>query len=196
MINPITTQDWSWPTLVGERVRLRRIDPREAPAVYPHMADADLWRYRNIDAPGSVADVAAYIDNCCERPFTTHESLVLGLEWLTTRQVVGMAGLLRIDPVGQHAELGALWLTRSLWGRGVAHEACRLLIDYAFGPLALRRLEVLIYAGNTRSLRCFERLGARLCATSEGTLRGRSWQRHHLEIHSPVTEALPPASTL
>src|SRR5262249_17040238 len=159
-----------------ERVLLRRIDQREALTIYPHMADADLWRYRNIDMPRSVGDVAAYIHTTCERSFMARESLVLGIEWRPTRQIVGMVGLVGIDQAGRRAELGSLWLTRSLWGRGVAHEACQLLIDYAFGPLELQRLDVLIYAGNTRSLRCFEHLGAHFLYSDSGILRGRRWQ--------------------
>jgi RimJ/RimL family protein N-acetyltransferase len=49
------------------------------------------------------------------------------------------------------------------------HEALQALIDYAFGPLGLNRIEADIDPRNSNSARSLERLGFRM----EGVLRER-----------------------
>lgn len=50
-------------------------------------------------------------------------------------------------------------LGRDFWGQGYAAEACRALIDFAFGPMRLARLVTLTQPGNQRSIRLLRRLG-------------------------------------
>jgi ribosomal-protein-alanine N-acetyltransferase len=64
------------------------------------------------------------------------------------------------------AEFG-YWLGREHWGRGIATEASHLLIGYAFGERALRRLEAHVFAPNGASARVLEKCGF----TLEGVLR-------------------------
>ncbi len=44
-------------------------------------------------------------------------------------------------------------------GKGYGTEAIRLVLDHAFGGLGLNRLELDVYANNSRAVRCYERLG-------------------------------------
>jgi RimJ/RimL family protein N-acetyltransferase len=63
-------------------------------------------------------------------------------------------------------ELG-YWLGEEHWGRGLATEAVRAVVPYAFEKLELRRLQALAYAANVASARVLEKAGFQL----EGTLR-------------------------
>lgn len=57
-------------------------------------------------------------------------------------------------------ELG--WtLARGYWGRGLAAEGCRAVLQYVFGTLGWERLISLIDPENSRSIALAERLGAR-----------------------------------
>ncbi len=82
--------------------------------------------------------------------------------------LIGTVSLFAFDAQSQRAELGYI-LAPSAWGRGLMHEALQALVQYAFGPLALRRLEADIDPRNERSARSLERLGF----TREGHLRER-----------------------
>lgn len=59
------------------------------------------------------------------------------------------------------AEIG-WYLTSQHWGRGYATEATRLLIDFAFGPLALHRLFAMADPDNAASRRVLEKSEFRL----------------------------------
>jgi RimJ/RimL family protein N-acetyltransferase len=76
---------------------------------------------------------------------------------------IGFVGLQRTDddlPFDQTTEVG--WrLARSHWGRGLATEAARAALAFAFGELALGEIVAFTYAGNLRSRRVMERLGMR-----------------------------------
>ena len=61
---------------------------------------------------------------------------------------------------GTQAELG--WaFDPAHQGRGYATEAVRALLDLSFGPLGLRRVYALCFAGNEASWRLMERVGMR-----------------------------------
>jgi len=58
-------------------------------------------------------------------------------------------------------------LDPAAWGRGIATAAVRLLLERAFGPGRMRRIECTIMVDNQRSQNVVERLGF----TQEGRLR-------------------------
>jgi RimJ/RimL family protein N-acetyltransferase len=80
---------------------------------------------------------------------------------------VGTIGLSNLDGPNHRAEYGILLGEAALRGQGLAHEASRLLLDYAFGSLDLERIYLQSFADNGAALRLYNRLGFR----REGVLR-------------------------
>jgi RimJ/RimL family protein N-acetyltransferase len=74
---------------------------------------------------------------------------------------IGFTGLMQVRPDVAFApavEVG--WrLARPFWGRGLASEAARTALSFAFEELDLRQLVAYTHAGNLRSRRVMERLG-------------------------------------
>lgn len=91
-------------------------------------------------------------------------------------ELIGMIGLSvdRSAPQEPSVEIG-YWVAPDIAGQGVATEACRLVLDWAFDPegLGAARAVWLAYVGNWASRRVAWRCGFRL----EGTLRRHSVQR-------------------
>lgn len=81
---------------------------------------------------------------------------------------LGACGLNQIDLANPRANLG-YWVRTSAQGRGVATQATRLLVDWAFSNTPLVRLEVVVSVENAASLRVAEKSGA----VREGVLRSR-----------------------
>ncbi len=81
---------------------------------------------------------------------------------------VGTCLIFRHDAGSARAELGYV-LGHAQWGKGVMQEALAALIDAAFGPMNLRRLEAEVDPRNAASCRVVARLGF----TKEGLLRKR-----------------------
>lgn len=79
---------------------------------------------------------------------------------------MGAAGL-KLDAAHKRGELG-YWIARAHWGRGIASEAVRALVDHAFDVLALERVFAHHFLWNPASGRVLEKAGLR----REGLLRG------------------------
>ncbi len=81
-------------------------------------------------------------------------------------QVAGGIGLQNCNWQNKNIEMG-YWLSSRFEGQGIATDACRALLDYAFDEWRLHRVEIRCATENTRSAAIPKRLGF----TQEGTLR-------------------------
>lgn len=63
-----------------------------------------------------------------------------------------------VGAVGLEAQLG-YWLARPAWGRGVASEACGVVVWHAFTMLRARAVESSVFIGNERSYNVLRKLG-------------------------------------
>lgn len=149
------------PQLSTERLLLRR------------WLDADLAPFAAMSADPEVMehfpavlsrDESAALVRRIERCF---EERGYGLWAVQVRADDAFAGFVGLDPVlderlafAPAVELG--WrLARPFWGRGIATEAARAAIAFAFDELALRELVSYTAVRNARSRRVMERLGMR-----------------------------------
>ncbi len=101
---------------------------------------------------------------------------------------LGGCGLNGVDKENRRANLG-YWVRTSRMGQGVAPSATLLLSGWGFKELKLKRIEILVATGNTRSLRVAEKAGAQ----REGILRNRLLIRdkaHDAVMHSLIPQDL------
>jgi RimJ/RimL family protein N-acetyltransferase len=80
--------------------------------------------------------------------------------------ILGVASLIHIHSIHRRCEIG-YWLGREYWGEGYGREAVGALLQYAFGPLKLRKVYAHTMPGNARSERLLESFGFQ----EEGMLR-------------------------
>jgi RimJ/RimL family protein N-acetyltransferase len=158
-----------FPVLTTERLVLRAVADRDAEAVFEMESDPVAMRYWSRPPMTDIAEAFAAVERVMGFfPART------ALRWAITRpgedRLLGHISLFDFSDQNGRAEIG-YGLTRRHWGQGIMHEALTAVIDYAFGPLGLRRLEADVDPRNAASLRALERLGF----TREGLLRER-WQ--------------------
>ena len=84
--------------------------------------------------------------------------------------ILGSGGLDAYTPMSQCGEMG-LELKREWWGKGVAPEVCRGIMDHCYGAMKVHRLEAWTVEENRSSRRVLERLGFSL----EGVLRQKGY---------------------
>ncbi len=90
----------------------------------------------------------------------------------TTAQVIGFAGLLPCDALGESDyELGFV-LRRSAWGQGYATEIGWGQLDYGFNVLGLRRLLALVSPANEASATVLQKIGMKLYSSVSRAHRG------------------------
>ncbi len=115
-------------------------------------------------------------------------------EWKTGRSFTFMAAL-RAEPSRLVAKIalngvmrGAMhgaylgyWMDVDHQGRGLCTEAIKAVLDFAFGPAELHRLQAAIMPRNARSLRVIEKLGFRREGYAERYLQiAGKWEDHVL----------------
>jgi ribosomal-protein-serine acetyltransferase len=101
---------------------------------------------------------------------------------------LGGCGLNGVDKENRRANLG-YWVRTSRMGQGVAPSATLLLAKWGFKEISLKRIEILVATGNTRSLRVAEKAGAQ----REGILRNRlliNDKAHDAVMHSLIPQDL------
>jgi RimJ/RimL family protein N-acetyltransferase len=86
-------------------------------------------------------------------------------------RALGYTQLAQIETLHRTAELG-ICLAHEAQGRGLGGQSMRLLEEYAFDALGLRKLTLRVLKGNTKAARLYRRLGY----SKVGTLRKQFWQ--------------------
>jgi RimJ/RimL family protein N-acetyltransferase len=158
-----------FPRLTTERLVLREVAEHDVEAVFAMESDPVAMRYWSRPPMRDLEEARASVERA--RGYFAER---IGLRWSIARSdddwMIGHVSVFQFHEQSDRAEIG-YGLARPHWGQGFMHEALTAVIDYAFGPLGLRRLEADTDPRNHASIRALERLGF----TREGLLRER-WQ--------------------
>jgi ribosomal-protein-serine acetyltransferase len=159
---------------ISDQAELRLLEERHAAELCA--MTKQHWHYfrqwmPNFSDNHSIAESSEFIRQSLER-FAAGREIPAGI-W-ASGAMVGVISLKSIDLANRNASLG-YYLAATHQGRGLVTEACRILLDYAFGELQLNRVDILCAPGNARSRAIPTRLGF----TEEGTLREVQWLYDH-----------------
>ena len=156
---------------VDENITLRLLNESDVPELFAlfeqnreHLTEWQDWP----NAIQTVEDCKAFIQRH-ERDFEAGKELGSHIEY--RGKLVGMCGLSKIVSVVRKAEI-EYWIAEEYEGKGIVTQACRGLLEHAFGTMNLNRIalkfkHVSAEWENGRSRRVAERLGF----TQEGILR-------------------------
>jgi [ribosomal protein S5]-alanine N-acetyltransferase len=174
------------PELTTQRLRLRAPELSDAPQVLVFRGDPEVQRFN--DEPLQTVDEAATFIEFLREEIAADQRRHWAIVFEGT--VVGLIGLHAWQHHHRRAELG-YDLARSHWGRGIAGDAARAVIEYGFGAMALHRIQAHTIADNHRSVRLLEGLGFQ----REGTLREFSLEDDGAYHDSAVYGLLSRAAT-
>jgi RimJ/RimL family protein N-acetyltransferase len=110
----------------------------------------------------SLAEWEAWFERRAANP--PNDSISFAVE--SEDELIGQAGLHRIDHFNQRCELG-IALGKDFWGRGLGQQATRLLVGYAFTYLNMNRVSLRVLADDARGVSAYRKAGFR----EEGRLR-------------------------
>jgi diamine N-acetyltransferase len=166
------------PIIRGELVYLRAPERSDIPTFVRWFNDAEVLHNLSMFAPMSEAAETAWFDRMLERQGSTDYHFVVCL--LADDRAIGTAGLHAVDMVHGSAEFGIAIGETDEWDKGYGTDALRAICDFGFGELRLERISLMVYAGNARGRRAYEKAGF----TLEGTMR-RAHYAHgrHEDVH-------------
>lgn len=162
-----TAAAFSHPILEGARIRLREHRAADYADFFALHSDPAVMRYWSFPAWTDRAQGRDYHQASIDGR-DPEQMLCWAIAGKDDDRLIGACTLFAIHREQGRAELGYA-LQSPHWGRGLGGEALRLLIDYAFNGLGLRRLEADADPRNTNSCGILEHLGF----AREGLLRER-----------------------
>jgi ribosomal-protein-alanine N-acetyltransferase len=143
--------------LKSERLRFRWWATKDLPLALELWGDIEVTRF--FGGPFSEEEIQRRFKRERARGLV-HGFQYWVLELLETGEFVGVCGLRPYRPVDEIIELG-FHLRPKFWGRGLATEAARTAIAYAFSTYAPKKLAAGHHPENASSKRVIEKLGFR-----------------------------------
>ena len=152
--------------LIRDRISIQILEGRHAEAIYA-VVDREREHLRPwlpwVDLSTNSEYTLRFIRGALEQ-FAHNQGFSAAI-WVDG-EIAGGIGFHNVNWLYQNVEMG-YWLARKFQGQGIATDATRALINYAFDEWKLNRVEIRCATGNTRSAAVPKRLGF----TLEGTLR-------------------------
>jgi ribosomal-protein-alanine N-acetyltransferase len=141
----------------GERIYLREIRLSDANKNYHDwMNDPEINQYlESRFERWSVSKLRRYISDIKRNPDNVFLTIV-------SKDGNKHIGNIKIGPINQrhgYADVGVIIGEKSFWGNGIATEAIKLVVDYAFNSLDLHKLTAGAYSCNIGSIRAFKKAG-------------------------------------
>ncbi|WP_254510168.1 GNAT family N-acetyltransferase [Anatilimnocola floriformis] len=147
--------------LMSPRLRLRRLKPDDAQAIYAYRSLPEVARYQSWGSY-TLDDAARLV---ADQQIITPDTPGTWIQLLLTSQadeqaVVGDCGIHFLAGDGQQVELG-ITLSPRYQGQGLAAEAIASVLQYVFGVLGKHRAHAVTDAENQAAAGLFRRLGFR-----------------------------------
>jgi 8-oxo-dGTP diphosphatase len=157
---------WKGNPLYASSLRLRRLEPADAPAIAGLAGEWEVARYTaRIPHPLTPALAAEFVAHAAQA-LAEGSEYVLAIERLADRRLVGCVGFFFEAGTPQ---IG-YWIGRPFWGRGLATETVRRLVRLLFEDFAAEAVGAEAMAENAASARVLEKAGFTRAGAETGRL--------------------------
>lgn len=144
-------------TLVTDRLLLRRIVLDDAPAFHAMNTLPAVIRFVGNQPSESIEQTREMLKHSALADYEKHGHGRFAVVWRETGEMIGFCGVKHLPQIAED-ELGYR-LRPEFWGKGVATEACRAVIDHARDILKKKRLVSVIHPENEASKNVVRKLG-------------------------------------
>lgn len=148
----------------GKKVYLRPFEEEDLPIWQSWFNDVETIKYLHTGRWGTSINSQKKFIEVLEADKNQLQMAVIAKK---SRKLIGLAKLNHINLINRNADISIVIGEKSCRGKGMASEAVRLLIDYAFNYLNLHRITAGSVEENMSSTYLFKKLGFK----EEGLLR-------------------------
>lgn len=139
----------------GKRIFLRTLRGNDATKKYcGWLNDPQVTRYLATKR-ATIAGLKKYIQEKNE----SSNSLFFGIFLKQNRKHIGTVKLEPINFKESKATVGIMIGDKNYWGKGLAPETIKLLIDYAFQKLKLKEVNLGVISENKAAIRAYQKVG-------------------------------------
>lgn len=168
--------DWRPPTLTTSRLTLRSFTDADAEPLFEYARNPNVTRFTLWDAHRNISETLSFVREYAPLRYREGMAEPYAITLTPDPTPIGACGCFWASRPNQSMELG-YWIAEPFWGKGIAVEACRVLLGHVFREYGPKRLQARVIAGNSSSSRVLEKLGFQ----HEGTLRSALFRREKFE---------------
>ena len=147
----------SFPYLRTDRLQLRPLEPGDAQIVYHLRSSGVVGQFIERPRMKDEAEAEQLIEQTIDA-YKRQKAIAWTGILRDGRSIIGACGLNHIDHHNLRAEVGGELLP-AYWGKGIAEEAFRAIIDFGFRQLGLHAIEGKVMAGNRGAIHILEKMG-------------------------------------
>lgn len=152
--------------LEGAHARLVPLTLEHTEALFEAARFPEIWTYMPVLPLATQADARGFIEDALAQQ-ASGEQVPFAILDAKTGALVGSTRFMEIRRPHRGLEIGATWLTPSVWRTVINQQAKRLLLGHAFEAQGAMRVQLKTDARNVRSQTAIARIGG----VREGTLR-------------------------
>lgn len=154
--------------VLGERVRLRAMEPADAEALWRWNHDPEVMRWMDAGYAQTLARVRTWLEG---RERNAYGDVLFGVdapaEPAAGWRLIGLVRLSGAEPETGCAELDVYLGEKDFWGEGFGTDAVRTVCRYAFEAMRLHKVTLTVVTENAAALQVYRRVGF----VEEGRLR-------------------------
>ena len=150
-------EDDVFPFIEGERIDLVAGNSKWANLVCKWMNDPKVRHYSRNMWPLTLEEVKKWFEPPPDRQM--REFIVFTVYHKEAKRPIGSIGFNQTNWVSRNANIFLTIGEPEYWGKGIAGEASRLMINYGFTELNFHKIFAGVFTPNSRSLRAAEKLG-------------------------------------
>lgn len=146
-----------FPVLTTERLRLRRMQPSDAAALFILRSDERAMQYVDRPRAKSMDDVYPFME-MIEKGLQENSAILWVITMKGSDELIGTIGFWRMQPENFRSEIG-YGLLPDYHRKGLMVEALRAVVQYGFEVINLHSIEANINPGNHGSRQVLLRCG-------------------------------------
>lgn len=151
----------------GEKVYLRAMNEEDIPVLTQHINDEETNVFLTVTHPMSPNQEIAWL----RQAEADDSQVTFAIVAKESNELIGTIGLHHIHPVHHTATAGCA-LLKGNWSKGYGSDALKLLLEYGFGTLNLRKINAGAWNFNKRSIALQKKFGFR----EEGVLKAQRYR--------------------
>lgn len=165
--------------LTSENIYLRTLEPEDADIIWRWENDTSLWRVSHTKVPFSKKMILDYVTTAHD--INVHRQIRFIICDNETKESIGTVDLFDYDAFHRRAGIGILIADPKKRQKGIAQEALKVVIDYAFETLCLKNIYCNILEDNEASHQLFKKAGFSCIGTKKDWIRShQGWQNELL----------------
>jgi RimJ/RimL family protein N-acetyltransferase len=144
------------PFIKGERIDLAPIRIENVILYAKWINNPAVRRYSRNPLPRSIDEMKKWLEPKKEEVFS---EVFFEINHKEDQKPIGMAGLTKINWLYRNANLFIEIGEIEYWGKGLADEIAKMVLDYAFEELNLHKIYTSVFSPNERSMKATRKVG-------------------------------------